>query len=262
MANVVIRASSLGGLFDCAARWKAIHIDGKQSPNSGRALLGTAVHASAALFDQSAIDGQGITINESIGAAIDAIEHPEHDVVWNEDITPSDAKRIASLLHIKYCTDIAPRFDYAAVEVTCDKLEINDLGITLTGTTDRIFKTDDGYGVADIKTGKTVVGADGSVKAAEHLYQVGVYELLASQSFGVRMSEDAQIIGLSTGKSNAVATAKIEGAVDALLGDGDNMGALEMASKIIQHELFVGNPRSMLCSKKYCPIYNSCKWRR
>lgn len=263
MDNVVIRASSLGLLFDCPAMWKAIHIDGKQSPNSGRALLGTAVHASTALFDQSTIDGTNLTIDESIGAAIDTIEHPEYDVVWEDDTTPSIAKNIASMLHIKYCTDIARQFDYAAVEVTCDKLEINDLGITLTGTTDRIFKTDDGFGVADLKTGKTIVGVDSSIKTAGHAYQIGVYELLANHAFGVSMNLDAQIIGMTTGKtSQRVATAKVEGAVDALVGDSDNPGALEMASKIVHQELWFGNPKSMLCTEKFCPVYKNCKWRK
>ena len=263
MDNVVIRASSLGSLFDCPARWKAIHLEGKRTPSNGKAVLGQAVHASTALYDQSRIDGNGITIDESIGAAIDLIEKPGDDVIWESDNTPNDAKKIATLLHIKYCQDIAPRFDYEAVEITCERLDITDLGIALTGTTDRIFKTDNGFGIADIKTGKTIVGADGSIKTAGHAFQLGVYELLASQAFGINMSEDAQIIGMTTGKtSQRVATAKIEGAVDALVGDEDNPGVLEMAAKIIHSELWFGNPRSMLCGDKFCPIFNSCKARK
>ena len=59
---IPIRASSMGELFDCPARWEAKHILGKRMPKSGNAQLGTAVHASTALFDQSTIDGAGLCI--------------------------------------------------------------------------------------------------------------------------------------------------------------------------------------------------------
>ena len=45
---ITIRASSLGRLFDCPASWSATHIDGKRTPSNGKAMLGKAVHASAA----------------------------------------------------------------------------------------------------------------------------------------------------------------------------------------------------------------------
>lgn len=262
METVRVRASSLGNLFDCAARWKAINIDGKRTPSSGKALLGSAVHASTALYDQSVLDRSGITIDESIGAAIDVIEKPTEDVDW-EGESPNDAKKIAVSLHIKYCQNIAPKFDYAGVEVTCEQLDIADLGITLTGTTDRIYKTDNGFGIADLKTGKTIVGADGNIKTAGHAMQLGVYELLASYAFEQEMSEPAQIIGMTTGKtSQRVATAVINGAMGALVGDEYNPGVLEMASRIIHEEMWFKNPRSMLCGEKFCPIFNSCSARK
>ena len=57
---ITIRASSLGNLFDCPARWAATHIDGLRTPSNGKARLGTAVHASTAVYDQSTIDGAGM----------------------------------------------------------------------------------------------------------------------------------------------------------------------------------------------------------
>lgn len=45
---IVIRASSLPELFDCAARWEAKHIKSLRLPSSGNAVLGKAVHAATA----------------------------------------------------------------------------------------------------------------------------------------------------------------------------------------------------------------------
>ncbi|HRU94445.1 MAG TPA: PD-(D/E)XK nuclease family protein, partial [Anaerolineae bacterium] len=102
---ITIRASSLGNLFDCPARWAATHIDGKTMPSNGKATLGRAVHASTAVYDQSTIDGAGITISESAGAAVDVITHPDEEVLWGED-SPIDAEKIAISLHAKYCQQI------------------------------------------------------------------------------------------------------------------------------------------------------------
>ncbi len=126
MNIVTIRASSLGRLFDCPASWAATHIEGKRTPSNGKAMLGKAVHASTAVYDQSTIDGAGITIDEAAAAVSDTIHRPDEDVVWEDD-TPGDAERIAIALHTKYCQVIAPEQTYRAVEVRCESLEITDL---------------------------------------------------------------------------------------------------------------------------------------
>jgi hypothetical protein len=262
---VTIRASSLGELFDCPARWAAKHIDGKNMPSSGAATLGTAVHAGTALFDASRLPGgTPISANDAAGAVVDAIYKPEQDVDWDED-RPQDAEKIALALHAKYCSEIAPKQQYAAVEIACERLEIPDLGIALTGTTDRVRKTENGHGIADLKTGKTAVSADGTVKTAGHAFQLGVYELLAEQSSGLQITESAQIIGMSTGKTAAAQRAGI-GTVDnaraMLIGTPEQPGVLEHASRIIHGGVFYGNPRSQLCGAKYCPNFSTCGFRK
>lgn len=261
---VTIRASSLGSLFDCPARWAATHLEGKRTPSNGKAMLGKAVHASTAVFDQSVIDGSGITVDEAAAAAVDAIRRPDEDVAWDED-KPSDAELVALSLHGKYCTVIAPKQNYRAVEVQCDRLEITDLGIALTGTTDRIREIDNGFGICDLKTGKAAVGSDGAVKTSGHAYQMGVYELLAEQASGIPITRDAQIIGMNTAKTAAsqrVGTGEISGAREVLLGDGETPGILEMASKLIHSGVFYGNPKSMMCHHRYCPVYSTCTFRK
>lgn len=260
---ITIRASSLGALFDCPKRWSAIHIDNKRMPSTGKAILGTAIHASTAVYDQSRIDGTGITIDESVGAAVDKINNPEEEVIWADD-NPKDAEKIAISLHAKYCQEIAPQQDYKAVEIKCEELVIADLGIALTGTTDRIRQTESGLGIVDLKTGRSVVGSDGKVSTAKHALQQGIYELLASHSTGKKITAPAMIVGMNTAKTSSsqrVGTGEIHGAMDALLGDEENEGILQAASKLIHSGNFYGNSRSMLCHESYCPIYNQCKYR-
>ena len=258
---IQIRASSLSRLFDCPASWAATHIDGKRTPSNGKAMLGKAVHASTAVFDQSTIDGAGITIDEAAAAAVDTIQRPDEDVQWDDD-SPVDAERIAISLHTKYCQQIAPVQNYRAVEVRCESLVITDLGIELTGTTDRLRETDEGLSIVDLKTGKAAVGSDGLVKTAGHAYQMGVYELLAEQASGVPITGPAQIVGMNTAKTPAsqrIGTGEIRGARDVLLGDAEVPGILEYAARIIHTGMFFPNPRSMFCGEKYCPIWKGCK---
>lgn len=59
-----------------------------------------------------------------------------------------------------------------------------------------------------------------------------------------------------------MATGTISGGRDLLIGDEEFPGLLEMAATLIHSGNFYGNPRSNGCGEKYCPIFNTCKWRR
>lgn len=264
MQIVTIRASALSDFLDCPARAEAKHLLGKRTPSSGAALLGTAIHASTAVFDQSNLTGTGITIDEAAGAAVDAINQPKEDVLFGEDESAKEIEGIAVALHKRYCNEIAPKQDYLAVEVQCERLEITDIGLALTGTTDRIRRTHEGNGIADLKSGKTAVKADGTVETKGHRYQLGVYELLAERASGIPIEAPAQIIGIQVAKTDRgqrVATsAAIHGARDVLIGDQESPGVLETVSRMIHAGSFPGNPRSMLCGDRYCPIYANCKY--
>lgn len=262
---VTVRASALKTLMDCPARFEATQIRGLKTPRNGKAQLGTAIHASTALFDKSTLEGSGLTPDDCTGALVDAIHKPEEDVAWEEDLAASEAESIGRALHTKYCAEIAPTQDYAAVEVLCERLEITDLGLALTGTTDRIRKTDSGYGIADLKTGKTAVRADGTVSTAGHAVQLGVYELLAENASGLQITEPATIIGLQTGKTDKgqrAGTAEVHSAREMLVGTADQPGVLEHAAQLIHRGIFFGNPNSHLCHERYCPIYKTCHYRR
>lgn len=263
---VTVRASALSDFLDCPARAEAKHLLGLRTPSSGASTIGTALHRSTALYDQSALDGQGLTIDETASAAVDAIYKPNEDVTWDDDESQQEAESAAVALHKLYCTKIAPTQAYAAVEVACERLEITDIGLALTGTTDRVRKVGDGFGISDLKSGKTAVKADGTVATKGHAYQLGVYELLAERASGLPITAPAEIIGAQvakTEKGQRVAKSHpIEGARDVLVGDAESPGVLEVVSRMIHAGSFPGNPRSMLCGEKYCPIYNRCKFRK
>lgn len=261
---VFIRASSLAELFDCPARWSAKHIDGLRSPRSSAAQLGTAVHAGTALFDASRLPGGSpVTADDAAGAVVDSIHKPEEEVDW-EDSNPNDVERIALALHTKYCADIAPTQTYRGVEVKCEKLELPELGIALTGTTDRVRETPAGLGIADLKTGGKAVGVDGKAVTQGHATQLGVYELLAEHAMGLQITAPAQIVGMNTGKTAAaqrVGTGEVVDARAALVGTEEAPGLLEHASRLIKSGAFYGNGRSYLCSARYCPAHSTCRFK-
>jgi hypothetical protein len=275
---VTVRASAISDFFDCPARAEAKHLLGKRTPTSGNALLGKAVHASTAVFDQSRLTGQGITAHEAAGAAVDAVTKPDEDVAFTEDEDPREITNIAVALHHRYCAEIAPKQKYVAVEVKCERLEITDIGLALTGTTDRVHQapmkviTDPdelpvaSYGIGDLKSGKTAVRADGTVETKGHRYQIGVYELLAEKASGLPITAPSEVIGLQTGKTErgqrVAKSEPIYGARDVLIGEPGQPGVLEILAHMIHAGVFPGNPRSMLCHEKYCPIFNACKFRR
>lgn len=262
---VQIRASALGDFLDCPARAEAKHLLGLRTPSSAASTLGTALHASTAMYDRSVLEGAGLTVDEAAGAAVDAIHKPQEDVQWDDD-SPQVAERVAVALHKLYCTEIAPTQEYAAVEVQCERLEIVDIGIALTGTTDRVRRVDDGFGISDLKSGKTAVKADGTVGTKGHGFQLGVYELLAERGSGLPITAPAEIVGMQTGKTEkgqrVAKSHPIEGARDVLVGDQDSPGVLEIVARMVHSGAFPGNPRSMLCGDKYCPIYGRCKFRK
>lgn len=261
---IPIRASSLAELFDCPARWEAKHILGMRGPRSASAQLGTAVHAGTALFDQSHLPGgTPLSADDAAGAVVDAIHKPEEEVDW-EETAPRDAERIALALHTRYCGEIAPQQVYRGVEVKCESLELPDLGIALTGTTDRVREVGGSLGITDLKTGGRAVGADGRAVTQGHAVQLGVYELLAEHAMGLHITAPAQIVGMNTGKTPAaqrVGTGEVPNARAALIGTEESPGLLEHASRLIHSGAFYGNSKSFLCSAKYCPRHPVCTFK-
>ncbi len=260
-----IRASSLPLLFDCPACWEAKYISGKKMPTSANATLGKAVHAGTALFDSAIVLGSPIPIDDAASAVVDAIHTPDEDIDWGED-SPRETESIALSLHTLYCEQISPLQQYLAVEATCESLTLTDLGLTLTGSVDRVRHTaSGGVGIADIKTGSRAVNADGTVETKGHAAQIAVYELLAETSTGIPITAPAQIVGLQvakTPKGQRAGIGEVSGGRELLLGDEIQPGLLVHAASIIKSGIFHPNPKSMMCHAKYCPVFGQCRWRK
>ena len=265
MANelVTIRASSLGSLFDCPARWIAIHIEGRRMPQNAKAALGTALHAGTASFDAERVAGHLPSVSVAKDAAYESIAKPRDETIWDGE--REDAEKIAISLTGRYCDLESFKHDFVAVEASVESLTISDLGLVLTGTTDRVERTDGEFGISDIKSGKTAVSTDGRASTKGHGAQMGVYELVAEAATGLKITAPAKIIGLQTNKTpdkQRIGTGEIIGAREVLLGDENNVGLLATASRIAHGEMVWGNPKSTLCHPNYCPNFKTCFWRR
>lgn len=263
-----IRASSWPSLFDCAHRWYFQNIVGLRMPSSGNACLGTAIHAGTAAFDSSKLAGDQIDVVTAVDTARAALQNPEQEVAWDDSLTPVEADGFAVRLTTRYCQEIAPTRHYAAVELECQALDIGtEHGVVrVTGTTDRIRIIEDGRkGISDLKSGgrATEKAADGSRRAVTkgHHIQLGIYTLMAEQASGERLDAPAEIIGLQTTKDTPVACGEVQDVKTPLLGTDEHPGLIQIAARMLKDGIFPPNPKSMLCSAKYCPAYGAhCRY--
>lgn len=264
-ASIIVRASSWAGLFDCAYRWEGIHILGMKNTVGLRAALGTAIHAGSSVFDQARISGVTVTADDAAGVFVDKLRDPENEFdAAKDDLTMRDAEGIGISLLTKYCHEVSPTYHFVAVEMETKPLDIDCGGgtvIRLTGTMDRarIKKSTHGIGIADLKSGSSAV-QKGVAVTKGHGAQVGTYELLYEHTTGESITAEAEIIGLNTKGKAVIASGTISNAKRIMTGDQDNHGLIEFAADMFRSGRFYPNPRSLLCSEKFCPRYSRCKF--
>ncbi len=264
--TVKVRASSWGKLFDCAYAWEGTHLLGMNKPSGLRAVLGTSLHASTAVFDtQRMAGGLGISVDDAAGVFVDHLRRPKGETdLRDEKLTVNEAERIGLTLHTKYCLDVSPRYDFAAVELETKPLDIdcgNGVVITLTGTLDRsrLVTGTDGVRIADLKSGARAV-EKGVANIKGHAPQIGTYELLYEHSTGVPITGAAEIIGLKTSGKPEIRIGEITGAKARMVGTAETPGYIELASRMFRAGLFPPNPQSQLCAEKYCARWNRCTY--
>lgn len=275
--RLTIRASSFPTLLDCPLRWYTIHVEKREGPTSGPAYLGTSLHMAAGKFDQATLENEPITPDDAVDIALGMIDHPEQEVAWGE-LSQAKARNTAHLLTLDYCTRIAPTMTFEKVEVKCTPLVINmgdGVSFELTGTADRVrmqyeqsrglVETRSGAilrGITDLKSGRQII-RNGQIAIEKHIGQLGAYEILeimVAADTGHEMTLPAQVIALPTsGAERRVQVDTVDRPARVLLGEGANAGVLRVAAAMAKSGVFHGNPRSQLCSKKYCPIY-PCWW--
>ncbi len=264
--TVKVRASSWGKLFDCAHAWEGTHLLGMHKPAGMRALLGTSIHASTAAFDSARSAGSAISIDDAAGVLIDSLHQPREEVDRSDkDLSIREAERIGLSLHTRYCAEISPRYEFAAVELATAPLDIdcgNGVTITLTGTLDRsrMVDVDGGARIVDLKSGGRAVDSKGLVSTKNHAPQVGSYELLYQHTTGVPITAPAEIIGMKTIGKPVIAVGEIRDAKARMVGTAESPGYIEIASQMFRAGLFPPNPNSHLCAERYCARWSRCAY--
>lgn len=261
--SLIVRASSWAALFDCAYRWEGIHLLKLPNVVGLRAALGTAIHAGTAVFDQARITGEAVSADDAGGVLVDKLRDPENEYDPNrDDLTLNEAEKVGLTLLTKYCFDVSPKYNFVAVEMETKPLDIdcgNGVIVRLTGTMDRarIRKAEHGVGIADLKSGSAAV-QKGVAVTKGHGPQVGTYELLYEHTTGEPITDDAEIIGLKTKGAAEIATGTIKNAKRVMVGTEDSPGLIEFAAEMFKSGRFFPNPKSLLCSDKYCPRHSKC----
>lgn len=263
---IEVRASSWGELFDCSYRWEGKHILGMRSPGGIRALLGTAVHAGTAAFDQAKMDGAPITAMQAADALLDALHHPTDEVDYKQDrsINMREAEQIGLTLLTKYCHEISPRYEFTAIEMKMRPMDIDcgdGLIIRLKGTMDRsrVAKANEGVGalIPDVKTGQRLFDADNKVILKARSAQLGAYQLMYEDNTGEH-TVGSEIIALETAAQARVGVSPRFDAKRAMTGTPAQKGLIEFAAGMFKSGDFLPNPQSAMCSEKYCPRYSTC----
>lgn len=272
----VVRASSWGDMFDCAYRWYWKNIEGVRGPTRGPMVVGSAVHKGSDVFDRAVLAGQVASVDAAVESAAayatnptredgspDEVDWGEHD---DEKVTPGIAVDYAVKLTSKYCREIAPSMEYTAIEVKCKKLDVNTASgvLRMTGTTDRVRRYDDNdLGITDLKSGSKAVegiktGIPRAVTKGHHL-QLGAYTLMTEQETRQKLGK-ASIIGFQVNSKLHIAEGIVDKPKLALVGTTDKPGMIEIAAGVLKTGLFPPNPKSVLCSKKWCPAWDLCQY--
>lgn len=271
-----VRASSWGDLFDCAARW-AYKQEGWRLPSRGASVVGSAVHRGTAIYDKAVLENSNQPLSLVIGNATDAAaawaKAPQDEegnvleVQWKSDegederIGPGEAVDYSVKLVAKYCREVAPNMTYSAVEVKCKGLDVTtEHGIVrLTGTTDRVRKFAGRSGISDFKSGgKAVEGIKVGKPVAVtrgHQMQTGAYTLMTEAETKQELNGPATILGFQTTSKLWIAEGTIERPKLALTGNSTKPGMIELAAMMLKSGVFPPNPKSVLCSKKWCPAH-------
>lgn len=265
-STIKIRASSWGGLFDCAYRWEWQTLMGNQMPVGIRAVLGTALHASTAVYDRAQIDHESMRIDDAAEVLLAKIHTPDYETDYtHDDITPSEAQSIGLRLHHIYCAEVSPNMFYTDVETTLKPFDIDcgdGLTVQLTGSMDRarvsLLPHDTKPVIPDLKSGRAVI-AKGSARIKGRSAQLGAYQLLYEHTRGVETG-GAQVVALGATNKPVVAVSPVFDARRVMVGTEKEKGLIEFAAEMFRSGLFPPNPASMMCSKKYCSRWNHCNF--
>lgn len=257
-SKITLRPSSVDAFSNCSRQWAMTFLGGVNSIPSGRAAIGTAIHAGIeqGWRESMAAKEKAFTSIKSLQSlAVDNLiaQDQEHEVKWDdgEGVDTAIAEVVAGV--DTFASDIAPFVDIpiAVEERYTIKFADHPIVEALSGTVDYISKDT----ISDVKTSKR--------KPVPESYatQQSLYKLLAEAN-GHKI-QHSMIHGI-------VLKTKPEGHVlslaprmeQAKLAVNTILDVVEVFNeqKVSPDVLFRGNPKYYLCDKRYCAMYNSCPY--
>lgn len=269
-----LRASSLTSYSDCPRRTasiifkKLLNDAGYNFHNSRQGVgsaIGTSVHKSVSeLLTEKQKTGLSLPNDVIIDIGITEFRNVIKDGCDFDATTesPNTGEKQVSRMSLKYAIDIAPSIEPESIEQRLEaKIPFTVNNIALTGQSDLVAK--DNNFIFDLKTG---------VRSSIHNAQLGAYSLLSkTHNFDVKglvvhfvkrvkvnvPQPEIEIIhqNLETCEKSAINIIRhIDQDLSVFL-HGDYQRGIPSG----EPWAFIANPKSNLCSEKFCPAYKT-KW--
>jgi len=263
---MTLRPSSIGSYINCQWQWYNVFILGKHTIPSARATLGTAVHKSAEVVWEDAIKTGKKDLN--ISQATDAAIEEYHECLKKDEpqFDVGDTKESLEKLVIEgtksWIEDIAPSVDIPVAVEKRYTIEINNpIFERISGSLDYVGEKS----IHDIKTTKR------KPTLSNYSLQQGTYALLREGNGETVDEVKIQAVVFNKKDTKALILDMVEDNTNPFIG----LDAIKNQSRFIVNNilektkvyskdivkpelLFTGNPKSNLCSNKYCSLYNEC----
>jgi len=258
LTNVTIRPSSVNTFLQCPQQWYRVFLLGHRSKPGARAAIGTAIHKSAEVFWQDAIETRkkDPNISAMVDAAVEAFKEEEQkDLMYDDGEDRNTSMKTITQGVEAFADDIVP---FAAIPDAVEKrfsvkIDNHPIISQVSGTVDYIESDT----IADVKTSKR------KPTTANYKIQQSLYRILAKanginvkhnliQAIVLKKAPEGMIKSMNEDIDESMATYAVNSIIDttALFAKGD----------IDPDVLFRGNPSYYLCSPKYCEFYGDCKF--
>lgn len=273
MDKKTLRPSSIGSFINCQWQWYNVFILGKNTIPGARAHLGTGIHKAAEVLWLDAMEHGKKDLN--VSKATDAAFEEYKEICKQQppefgDDNPSTIEKLVIEGAKSFINDIAPSVEIPEAVEKRYTVEIdNKIFDKISGSLDYVGKNS----IHDIKTTKK------KPVMSNYTFQQGTYALLREAN-GEQVDEikiQAVVLKDPTKKTEASA----HGLVMDLIEDSTNpflsLEPIKNQSRYIINNIlaksnvyaqdivspdviFTGNPKSFLCSNKFCSLYNECPW--
>lgn len=255
--KVVIRPSAVDQFTSCPRQWALTHIAGLNSIPSGRAAIGTAIHAAAEQGWR-----ESMALHQKSFGALDSLKDLAADSLIEQDLQSElrwdDGENIETGIKEAragvetFVEDIVPFADIPIAVEERYTVELDHPVVqSVSGTVDYISKDT----IADIKTSKR--------KPVVQSYetQQSIYKLLAeSNGHSVQHNMIHGVVLKAKLEAHILALQpNVEKAKFALNTILDVTEAFQ-EQKVAPELLFRGNPKYYLCDAKYCAFYSTCPY--